>query len=496
MNTKILSFKFTKKSAEPLERNCNLKKKYENIFNEILNGRKINEISDNSIKKEFIKEKKNTIKCISKISYMKSTNVKSLNIKNLNEENKNIELNKKNNPIKEIYKMENYLNEEMQISQNNGYVNNSNVIIKNNLNIILSQKLNINQNNINNTVIPVKNSCFKGNKILNIKKIYKKIKPSMKFNKNNNNKIKDKKREELSIKKEKNQSSVVDDLKKYELSQMKYNALIINKLNIMNKRGALTQRKENKHKIINYDKKKTKGLESFKIKSLIYINSKKKNNQQNFSNKITITNDNINENIKLKKNLNNCNYTLNNDTKRKKLIFKNTNSNINININITNINDKNIINKNSNFSKENKNSNTFSDKNNFNNIATVNIINNSNNKKLSDYNLFFNNHSNKKIPYIENINYPKGIKIREININLGEGKDNNNFNQNNFKDNLIEKEYKNNNLINDNFFKIKELENDKKESQSEYEYLYDYEDFSSNRSITNFSCKSGFTASR
>ena len=42
----------------------------------------------------------------------------------------------------------------------------------------------------------------------------------------------------------------------------------------------------------------------------------------------------------------------------------------------------------------------------------------------------------------------------------------------------------------------KEIENEKKEVQSEYEHFRDLEDFWSSKSLTSYSCKSGFTASR
>ena len=55
----------------------------------------------------------------------------------------------------------------------------------------------------------------------------------------------------------------------------------------------------------------------------------------------------------------------------------------------------------------------------------------------------------------------------------------------------------NNSDLNNNYFKKKkEIENEKKEVQSEYEHFGDLEDFWSNRSQTSFSCKSGFTVCR
>jgi hypothetical protein len=89
-----------------------------------------------------------------------------------------------------------------------------------------------------------------------------------------------------------------------------------------------------------------------------------------------------------------------------------------------------------------------------------------------------------------NKNNPKGIEIQSININLGEEVDDD-FNKIKLKNNITD-----NNKENNNFHKKKEIENEKKEAQSEYEYYRDLDDFWSNRSQTSFSCKSGFTASR
>ena len=74
MATKILYFKFTKKNTESHERNSK-SKNYANIFNNILNGEKIdkqNENTKNNLENKTIPLKKNKIKCISKVNNIKN----------------------------------------------------------------------------------------------------------------------------------------------------------------------------------------------------------------------------------------------------------------------------------------------------------------------------------------------------------------------------------------------------------------------------------------
>ena len=503
MSTKILSFKFTKKEQEPVKNNSKLKKKYENIFNEILNGEKKNENLDN--KKEILNEnKKNTIKCISKINYINIQELKNQNIYNYKEENNNLESDNKNHSIKNIYKTQNNLNDKKQDNQNNININKTNNNLKNNLNILLSQKIDDKKNSINAHLNADNNICNKEEKNIiilpkqNIKKNYQKIDSNKESIKNNNNKNKVQRREVSLNKKNRNKKCNTNNIKKYQLSHSKFNALNINNLNIKGKKVISNEKKKNKSKRIYNDKNKVKNITYDKIENLIYINSKNNNNHNNYLKKVNIKNNNISEKSNSKKNLNSFNYSLKNSSKSRKLILNNAHSNINININITNIGDKNINKKDSEFSKKHKNFDNITNKNNSsNNIATVNIINNNNySKKINDYNLLFFEHSNKRRQYLDNVRHSKGIKIREINIDLIEDENNNNLNNNRIKNKSKNKEYRNDNLTNDNYFKMKEIDNEKKQCQSEYECLYDYEDFQSNKSLTNFSCKSGLSANR
>ena len=71
MAAKILYFKFTKKNIESHEKNFK-SKNYANIFNNILNGEKIDNQNENTnrnnIANKKIPLKKNKIKCISKVN--------------------------------------------------------------------------------------------------------------------------------------------------------------------------------------------------------------------------------------------------------------------------------------------------------------------------------------------------------------------------------------------------------------------------------------------
>jgi hypothetical protein len=184
--------------------------------------------------------------------------------------------------------------------------------------------------------------------------------------------------------------------------------------------------------------------------------------------------------------------------------LNNTNRNININININNINEGNINKKESDFFSNGLRSKTLSNKNNFNNnITTVNIINNNNSndlnncnnkKKLIDYHLLFYNKSNKNSssPYLQKVN-GKGIKIQSININLGEDIDKNNYK---YTSTTTNNNSEINTEISNNINKDNNTNEIDKETKSEYECYRDIDDFWSNRSLTNFSCKTGYTLSR
>ena len=510
MKTKILYFKFTKKNLESHERNCKSKKNYANIFNNILNGEKNDKISE-------IKTKKNKIKCISKISSLnyhggvnstidkdKKENTNNADYKNVNLSN-NISNEKKR--IEENVKEDKNSDKKDIINPINEYINKSKIEKSKNLKIDLTKPFNLNKNLTE--IYSSDNNSKKNNKnkniltdcqtsVKNVKKISQKKTSVQQYKKKSNINIKfsnKKKQSELKIKneKKKNRNNIKIDINnnKYQLSQNENNMKTKKRISIKDK----DKDKDNKYTKIGNNKSVKKRLSSCQTKNIVFKNTKK-NQFNNYLNKITITNDNINENSKFKKKKNSFNYSLNNKNKSKKLIVNNTNRNINININITNINDKNINKKVTDFDRISKKSNLNSENNNYNNnITTVNIINNNSNskKKLNDYRLLFCNHSKKEkySSYLNTIN-SKGIEIQSININLGE-ESNSELDKCKLKKNLTNTY---SDSLNNNHIKKKENEHEKKEVQSEYEHFRDLEDFWSNKSQTSFSCKSGFTASR
>ena len=510
MNTKILYFKFKKKNTESHERNCKSKKNYANIFNNILNGEKNVEKSEN-LANNVVKDnknkaiKKNKIKCISKVNNINMQEGISTSNINSKEEHKNNDINSKE--IKNKYKTENIKFENEKTSPYKDNENKLNPETCKNLRIDLTRPYHLNKKNVrkNITSCNISLSEEKNNSIVlqnEKKKVNKNLTKDspLKYKK----KIKPKKKEkgdqkkDLSLinkakneEKKNKQRTIVNNMNKYNLSKLENISLIVKRKEKKNSLISKTNRftkKENTKKIIN---KKRSSFESKNFKS----KNSKKLHPYNYVNKITITNDNIKEKTNLSNNINNFNYTLENDNKSKKLILNNTNSNINININITNINDKNVNEKKAEFNTKNKSNKTNTDNNFNNNITTVNIINNSNisKKKLNDYRLLFYNRPKKEkyLPHHYNKNNPKGIEIQSIYINLGEETDDD-LNKIKLKPNMIENNKENNN----NFHKKKEIENEKKEVQSEYEHFLDLDDFWSNKSQNSFSCKSGFTASR
>ena len=520
MATKILYFKFTKKNTESHERNSK-SKNYANIFNNILNGEKIdkqNENTNNNLENKTIPLKKNKIKCISKVNNInnqegiKPSEMKSVDdIKNKKETSKkkqNINFSKK---IKKSLKTETNL-EKTNTNPIDEYLDKSKVETKN-IKIDLNQ-VNVDKNRASFThtsKLDNKNNINKfSSKEKKPKKNYIKKQSTMKFKKKSNSKLKtirkSKEFKDLNISlnqiennKNNNKSKIVNNIKKYQLSHHNNSPLKVNKTNLKNKKRISLKSNDIKYNKVENNKKRFTSLEK---KNLIF-NKKTKKNNLNYFNKITITNDNISEDLGLKNKKKSFNYTLNQDSKSKKLILNNTNSNINININITNINDKNINKKENSFYKKNKKSKNKTDNNNFNNnITTVNIINNNSNnkKKLNDYRLLFYNNHPKKEKYSTYLNKisSKGIEIQSININLGDEENNTeDFNKAKLKHNLTSNNNQNNNSDFNNInFKKKEPENEKKEVQSEYEHFRDLEDFWSSKSLTSYSCKSGYTASR
>ena len=508
MKPKIVSFKFTKKQTETKGNPSKTKKNYENIFNDILSGKKLEKNSkyssqnDNKEQKSSIINKKNKIKFISKID---KTNISkeispipnNINIlteeceKNNNEENniifKTNKMNNNNNNEKciNITDKNESIKEQNKTSFIDEYVSN-----KSKEKIRTKQKEIKKQNKkeqnktaeqelillINQEKNNKKNSLYKKDKQYNYIKSVRTMNSNNKLNKNireiNNNNIKSKKN---SIQKSSNR-----------LYQYKRNISQKNKYNAQTFKKNKNESKERDIKPnITKNDNKYKKISSTKTNNLALKNNKMR--PFNTFDKIIITND-------IKKESNYKDYiSINNTIKKKKLILNNTNSNINININITNINDKNSK-KDASSSKERKKQSKLNTENNYNsNITTVNIINNNNiSKKNSnnDYRLMFYNHSTSKhLPYQTKIS-SKGIKIESIDINLSEENDPPSKRQKfKFKKNL-----KKNNI--NKSCKVISENNDSKEVQSEYEHFRDIDDFWSNKSSTSYSCKSGFTVMR
>jgi len=484
MNQKIISYKFSKKGSESHEKINKSKKNYENIFNDILNRKNIDNpdcknIINESLQNKNQLNKKNKIKYISKVDNSNGNEGIKENIDNYKLENKFLDKKKKNiasymilNEIKNI-KDKNVLsyNDLNNFGINNDYMNKSKVITGN-------YRKTLNQHFDNKPIYTHQNSnshCSKKkNNIIFIPQNSEKSRKEQRGNKSvkKYNKINLTKNE---IDKENNKPfNVVKVRKKYELDFSDKNILLNSKISNVN------NKKQTKNKIAykkyEYGEKKEKKIPSYKIKNLIYKDFKKKNHF-NYVNKIAITNDDLDKNSNINNNINSYNNRRN---KIKNLRINK--SNLNININLTN------------FSEKVKKSNLICEHNY--NITKTNLLNNKNftRKNTNDYHLpFYNYSSNKKLSNLNHI-ISKGIKIQSININLGD--DNNNDNKFNRKNNNF-KNKDNGNFIflSENNLKSKEIDLDKKETQSEYDHLNDYEDFWSNRSMTANSCKSGFTAS-
>ena len=501
MKRKIVSFKFTKKQTETKGKPAKTKKNYENIFNDILSGKKIEKKSknlsqiENQEQKSSNINKKNKIKFISKLDKTNITEELSSLPKNINilteecEKNNNIiktnNISDNNENCISITDKNETTKEQNKVNIIDEYImNKSNENIKSNQNKEIKKQDNKEQNKtVEQKLIPwideeennKKNVLYKKDKQYNYIKSVRAMKNNKKINiKNreiNNNIIKSKKN---SIEESSNRiysyKRNISQKNKYNDNTFKQNKNIIKENNI----------KTNVTKKYNKDKK----IFLSKSNNLAFKN--KKIRAYNTVDKITITSD-------IKNDSSYKDYiSINNTIKKKKLILNNTNSNINININITNINDKNS--KKEGSSPTERKQSKLNTENNYNsNITTVNIINNNNiSKKNSnnDYRFMFYSHStNKHLPYQTKIN-SKCIKIESIDINLSEEND---------PPSKKEKFKFKKNLKKNNFDKTRKViseNNDSKEVQSEYEHFRDIDDFWSNKSSTSYSCKSGFTVAR
>ena len=519
MKSKILHFKFHKKTSEQDEKHPS-NKNYESIYNNILNGENLDKIPEvrYSMKKEPLRNK-NKIKHISKLNSFKNSNEPIQQIKaEIKEEKAVSDISKKSllndnkikimkgNEINNVYVVDNEKIKEKE-KENRHFISDSKKLLSKKLNVSLTQQFKIEKNLMNELYISTSNSYSNKNKLTNKIKIRRSINnkntsrkqnlPFMKQNKSNDIEInylpknsKNKNNDNVKKNKEKNDMNIKQ--KKRQFSSEK-NTLI---------KKTSNYKKSNAFKKKEKVKKLKKKMSPYQIEKLIYKNDGSKIG--GYSNKITINDNNLKtKSITCKNNLNNINCTINDNLREKKFILNNTNRNININININNINEGNINKKESDFFPNGLRSNTISNKNNFNNnITTVNIINNNNsndinnfnNKKKLDYHLLFYNKSNKNSssPYLQKVN-GKGIKIQSININLGEELDKNNYK---YTSTTTNNNSEINSEISNNINKDNNTNEIDKETKSEYECYRDMDDFWSNRSLTNFSCKTGYTLSR
>ena len=482
MKQKLVSFKFTKKLPEAKGKTKKSQKNYENIFNDILSGTKSEQKSmpttkrENRTEKSQITSKKNKIKYILKLETINlQDDIKSIPKKNfLTEEYE------KNNDIEQIKsktdKVE--INKENDIKHQNfiDYYLMDKSIDKNIYKAKIERKDKLKTESSDkelNRLLIKKHKEHTLNKTDQLSNHIKCIKTM-----NNKTNLNANKRGSINLKKNEENLCKI----KYSYTHKLDNkSLIINK-NKENKKERKFGEKNKKFKKI---EKKTFHQ---KTKNLI-CNSKKDRLYNKTVDKIKInTNDNDNN-----KEVNYKDYiSINDNIKKKRLILNNTNSNINININITNINDKNIKKDINSYSKR-KIPHLNTENNYKSNITTVNIINNNNiSKKLAsnDYRLLFYNYSNKKyLPHQTKIT-PQGIKIESIDINLNEKEQNPVIKTHKFK---FKKNLKKNSYLNNgkNF-----IDNNEKETRSEYEHFLDREDYWSNKSSTSYSCRSGFTVTR
>ena len=482
MKPKLVSFKFTKKLPEAKGKTKKSQKNYENIFNDILSGTKSEQKSmpttkrENRTEKSQITSKKNKIKYILKLE---TINLQD-DIKSIPKNNFLTEEYEKNNDIEQIKnktdKVE--INKENDIKHQNfiDYYLMDKSIDKNIHKAKIERKDKLKTESSDkelNRLLIKKHKEHTLNKTDQLSNHIKCIKTM-----NNKTNLNTNKRGSINLKK--NEENLCK-IKYSYTNKLDNKSLIINK-NKENKKERKFGEKNKKFKKI---EKKTFHQ---KTKNLI-CNSKKDRLYNKTVDKIKInTNDNDNN-----KEVNYKDYiSINDNIKKKRLILNNTNSNINININITNINDKNIKKDINSYSKS-KIPHLNTENNYKSNITTVNIINNNNiSKKLAsnDYRLLFYNYSNKKyLPHQTKIT-PQGIKIESIDINLNEEEQNPVIKTHKFK---FKKNLKKNSYLNNgkNF-----IDNNEKETRSEYEHFLDREDYWSNKSSTSYSCRSGFTVTR
>ena len=489
MKPKIVPFKFTKKQIELKGKSKISKKNYENIFNDILSGKKQAKNPKPTVKKENLEQnysniaKKNKIKFIAKLKKIDlscelNDNAKNTNLSKFQEQTS---LREDNNCYTH-FEMNNKAN-NFCTTENKENIENKNIIddylMKNSI-VKNKKKATIEIKEKFNTV----NNRAKEKELISF--LDKKEKSYTQYNNNKN------KHNFIKCVKTMNDNSLAYKNKKKESSNSVLKNDYSYKRNFSNinrfKTKSFKQNNNNKENKLMEKVNKMNKLEKNRKQSFPKTNNKqnyiRKNKDYKVVRKITITNDN-NKEVKYKDYI-----SIKNTIQKKRLILNNTNSNINININITNINDKNHKKESVPSSKRKKSDNNEDNYNS--NITTVNIINNNNiskNLKSNDYQLLFNNNSKRKFQPFQTKISSKGIKIESIDINLNEEEQSSSKKKRKFK---FKKNIKKNKNYQNNILEQKE----KLEAQSEYGHILDLDDFWSNKSSTSFSCKSGFTASR
>ena len=489
MKPKIVPFKFTKKQIELKGKSKISKKNYENIFNDILSGKKQAKNPKPTVKKENLEQnysniaKKNKIKFIAKLKKIDlscelNDNAKNTNLSKFQEQTSLRE----DNICYPHFEMNNKAN-NFCTTENKENIENKNIIddylMKNSI-VKNKKKATIEIKEKFNTV----NNRAKEKELISF--LDKKEKSYTQYNNNKN------KHNFIKCVKTMNDNSLAYKNKKKESSNSVLKNDYSYKRNFSNinrfKTKSFKQNNNNKENKLMEKVNKMNKLEKNRKQSFPKTNNKqnyiRKNKDYKVVRKITITNDN-NKEVKYKDYI-----SIKNTIQKKRLILNNTNSNINININITNINDKNHKKESVPSSKRKKSDNNEDNYNS--NITTVNIINNNNiskNLKSNDYQLLFNNNSKRKFQPFQTKISSKGIKIESIDINLNEEEQSSSKKKRKFK---FKKNIKKNKNYQNNILEQKE----KLEAQSEYGHILDLDDFWSNKSSTSFSCKSGFTASR
>ena len=185
MKSKILHFKFHKKTSDQDEKNPS-NKNYESIYNNILNGENLDKIPEvrYSLKKEPLRNK-NKIKHISKLNSFNNSNeqiqhskeekkgekaISNISKKTLLNDNKIKII--KGNEINNVYIVE---NENLEEKEDKHFITDSKKLLSKKLNVSLTQQFKIEKNLMNELYISTSNSYSNKNKLTNKIKIRRSI---------------------------------------------------------------------------------------------------------------------------------------------------------------------------------------------------------------------------------------------------------------------------------------------------------------------------------